>query len=664
MKFIRFLIVASTILAAINSHATRTVCTITINSSDEKQLFQSKLSSEDFKFVELTDFASNEVSSSSKNWMERACQAGITCDVLIVSGHFGGSFFGSNEKNLSLSSSEMERLSCTKSCNGILRNPKEVFLFGCNTLASKEKDHRTPEQYRRVLLDDGISANEVERIVQARYGALGTSYKDQMRRIFPDTTIIHGFDSVSPSGKNIRPFLDKFLRTSGSYSQRIQKLEGQKIVDLIEKSNETLSTINASMAGAMQGTAYTWCSGMGTDEKATKIKKNICNLFQNTMSSAAVGIRDMLYSEDRTIYLMAINEYFKNNPGSNNDIFKSLFGKDAKLKKELFDLAKSLEKTSSGVAFDVHETMYYLGFVSAAEREQKTKSHVIDLFNTATRESIDLAISTLRNIRGFKLTLTYADLGSSIKSSPYLADALHALQIKDSNATKAALNNIRNLNDENYVINLLQAAALPGASEEKARALDRLNKINPNRITQSSRKTLAEIKKGLSLYLEKDPKKAARNLADLKEYDTAVYLVNAQSEELLKRGVYDQLFNDQKFIDKFKSSSEGSSATMLINTNTISAKGISKVVDASLNQPNNSHILFGDITKVSVRNDELTNYFINNLEKFDFRENSQIYNVAKYMQNTKLTESQRSALMKKVESSKYKDGYLTVFKGL
>ena len=64
------------------------------------------------------------------------------------------------------------------------------------------------------------------------------------------------------------------------------------------------------MSTAMTGTAYTWCSGIGSNEKSTKIKKNICGLFQKTTSGAVVAIRDMLNSEERTHYLMAINDFF------------------------------------------------------------------------------------------------------------------------------------------------------------------------------------------------------------------------------------------------------------------------------------------------------------------------------------------------------------------
>lgn len=656
MSLIHFFVLSTLFLTSVQSFAGRNVCTITINSADEKQIFKSHLKGGDFNFIELTDFAT----SGRGSWMEAACHSGITCDVLIISGHFGGTFFGSNEKNLSLSSSEMERLSCNTSCDGIMKNPKEVFLFGCNTLASKEKDHRTPEQYRRVLLEDGIPAHEVERIVEARYGALGTSYKDQMRRIFPDTTIIHGFDSVGPSGKNVRPFLEKFFKNSGNYDRRLQKLEGKKVVNLIEKSNKALTDINAPMSNAMTGTAYTWCSGIGNDEKAARIKKNICGLFKNTVSGAAVALRDMLNSEDHSIYLMAINEFFKTYKGSNADVFKSLFSKDQKLKKQLTDLAKSLEKSSAGVAFDVYETMYHLGFASRSERESKYKSHVLGLLNSATRESIDLAISTIHTTRDIPTSLSFNDLGPQIKSSPFLGEVLVSLGIREPNATRAALNNIRNLNDENYIGNLLPISSLPGAIDDKTKSLERLNRINPSKLSSEKRALLGEIKKGFSLISEKDPRVAARNLSELKQHSHAVNIVNANSEELMNRGVYEHLFNNPSFTNKF-ATGESLGLVTLVNQNSLRSKSAPKVIDAVMQQKNMNHSVFNEVAAMTVRNDELTNYFINNLDSFDFRESSQLPSFAKYIKNTRLTESQKANLKRKIEASKYKDSYIYTF---
>src|SRR5579864_2576899 len=59
----------------------KTVCTITINSPDEKEIFRRNLPAADYRFVEL-------VQHGNPQWFQAACHQGIRCDVLLVSGHF------------------------------------------------------------------------------------------------------------------------------------------------------------------------------------------------------------------------------------------------------------------------------------------------------------------------------------------------------------------------------------------------------------------------------------------------------------------------------------------------------------------------------------------------------------------------------------------------
>src|SRR2546425_12612373 len=61
----------------------KTVCTITVNSPDEKEIFRRNLSRDDFQFVEL-------VERGRPDWLESACRKGVRCDVLLISGHFDG----------------------------------------------------------------------------------------------------------------------------------------------------------------------------------------------------------------------------------------------------------------------------------------------------------------------------------------------------------------------------------------------------------------------------------------------------------------------------------------------------------------------------------------------------------------------------------------------
>ncbi len=125
-------------------------CYITINSDDEKKIFQKNLKSNPetkcaYKHIELTDSITQ---ANKNNWFEDVCSTGVQCDVLVISGHFAGEFIGSNiipgiNDSTNLPMSTILNQSCQKTCDGILKNPSKVYLFGCNTLSGKEADNRS-----------------------------------------------------------------------------------------------------------------------------------------------------------------------------------------------------------------------------------------------------------------------------------------------------------------------------------------------------------------------------------------------------------------------------------------------------------------------------------------------------------------------------------------
>ena len=61
----------------------KTVCTITVNSPDEKEAFRRALPADRFRFVEL-------VERGRPDWLASACRQGVRCDVLVISGHYDG----------------------------------------------------------------------------------------------------------------------------------------------------------------------------------------------------------------------------------------------------------------------------------------------------------------------------------------------------------------------------------------------------------------------------------------------------------------------------------------------------------------------------------------------------------------------------------------------
>jgi hypothetical protein len=140
----------------------KTVCTITVNSADEKETFRQNLPKDKYQFVEL-------VEKGRRDWLASSCRKGIQCDVLVVSGHFnaGETFYSDSlQKDEYLEVDELERVSCSDSCPGLFSKLKEVYLFGCESL--------NPD------------ANKYS-------SSYGESGRERMRRIFANVPRIYGF---------------------------------------------------------------------------------------------------------------------------------------------------------------------------------------------------------------------------------------------------------------------------------------------------------------------------------------------------------------------------------------------------------------------------------------------------------------------------------------
>lgn len=284
-------------------HAKKNVCTVTINSSDERQVFQSQLNSQDFNFIELTELGKSSKSGSS-DWFQNACSQNIECDVLIISGHFGGSFFGRSKFSLGLS--DLERNSCHNRCPGILQKPQEVFLLGCNTLASKELDHRTPGQYLADLIHHGIDPTEAERIVTARYSPIGSSNRDRMQRIFEGVPFIFGFSSVGPSGKHIKPSLQKYLAEVGDYKKHLELIESGEL-----KSNDLFRQ-------NMKVYTIAIASGIKRNDSTYQVKTNSCALLdEKTPLEDRVGRAGRILEEDPFTYFPVVADFFSQNIDTN-----------------------------------------------------------------------------------------------------------------------------------------------------------------------------------------------------------------------------------------------------------------------------------------------------------------------------------------------------------
>ena len=152
------------------------VCTFAFNSPDELAAIKSELSPRDFEFVDLSPAhvfgeggallpMSSSASAPAPGWLMNRCRPDLHCDIVVYSGEFAGGFFGNY--GVSLNVQEIEEASCQPRCQGLFHEPREVFLLACNTLATKNADDRTPQEYLQVLLSHGFSQAAAERVVAA-----------------------------------------------------------------------------------------------------------------------------------------------------------------------------------------------------------------------------------------------------------------------------------------------------------------------------------------------------------------------------------------------------------------------------------------------------------------------------------------------------------------
>ncbi|MBI5259159.1 MAG: hypothetical protein HY855_21825 [Burkholderiales bacterium] len=206
----------------------QTVCTVTINSSDEKEVLQRRLPRERYQFVEL-------VQRGRPDWLASARQRGVRCDVLVISGHFddGTEFYTDRfDDREFLTVHEMQHESCSAPADGLFSRLKEVYLFGCNTLKSAPR-HVASGEVLRSLVRSGHSAVEAQRLAAALSERYGQSNRDRLRHVFKDVPVLYGFASKAPLGRTAGPLLERYFQSapagevgSGRPSPTLLKLFG------------------------------------------------------------------------------------------------------------------------------------------------------------------------------------------------------------------------------------------------------------------------------------------------------------------------------------------------------------------------------------------------------------------------------------------------------
>ena len=263
------------------------VCTFGFNSPHELAAIKSQLSPQDFDFVQLTPVphvpgeesmesvprmspaASDALAANTTGWFMNRCRRDLHCDIVVFSGEFAGGFFGNY--GISLNVQEIEEASCQSRCRGLFREPREVFLLACNTLATKNADNRTPSEYLQVLLSHGFSRAAAERVVELRYGPLGPSFRESLRRSFMGVPRIYGFSSVAPRGEVTASLLQQYFKRKGDYARYLTQAERD-------------SKPNKELLAAFAGTSLVQMTGLTPLEPAAADRALVCGIYDDTQT--------------------------------------------------------------------------------------------------------------------------------------------------------------------------------------------------------------------------------------------------------------------------------------------------------------------------------------------------------------------------------------------
>jgi hypothetical protein len=247
-------------VAAAPALAEKTVCTITVNSEDEREVFKQQLPTGKYRFVEL-------VERGRPDWLARACREQVRCDVLLVSGHFAGTdFYSSKPDTEYLPVDEMERVPCSDACPGLFSGLQEIYLFGCDTLKAEPVKSATPEIVRG-LVRAGRTRAEAERLAKALSERHGESSRGRMRRIFANVPVIYGFSSLAPYGRVAGPMLRRHFEAGP---------------DAEVGSGRVSARLLATFAPASMVVTH----GLRSDETDADFRAEVCSFYDDRLTVA------------------------------------------------------------------------------------------------------------------------------------------------------------------------------------------------------------------------------------------------------------------------------------------------------------------------------------------------------------------------------------------
>jgi len=383
--------------------AAKTVCTITVNSPDERETLRRALPPGDFQFVEL-------VERGRADWLASACRQRIQCDVLIISGHFddGSEFYSDRlDARESLPVDEMERIACSDTCPGLFSQLKEVYLFGCNTLNAGARQSASAE-IGRSLSRSGRTPAEAERLVRELNELHAQSNRDRMRSIFKDVPVIYGFSGKAPLGPAAATVLDRYIQTGAA----------------AEFGSGRVST---TLLNLFAPASMTVAGGVRDEEPLAAYRQDACHFSDDRLSAARklAFVRQILQRDMAEVRMFL-------------DAIESYVGSLSAQERQTSSVAAALDE----IAGDQAARARYLEFARDAD-EPLVRARMIDVAHklgwlSSTEQRAEFIRMIGERIAANAAGSTEVDLVCTRNANGELDDARQRLQLAAAQADKLA----------------------------------------------------------------------------------------------------------------------------------------------------------------------------------------------------------------------------------
>jgi hypothetical protein len=454
----------------------KTVCTITVNSPDEKETFRRNLPEDEFQFVEL-------VERGRPDWLALACRKRVRCDVLLISGHFDdGTEFYSDRPGAreSLPVEEMERVSCSETCPGLFSQLKEVYLFGCNTLEAQPLRSASAE-IGRSLVRSGYSPGDAEHLSRLLSERHAESNRDRMREIFKDVPVIYGFSSKAPLGVVAGPMLERYFQSGSGEIGRGRA--SQRLLASFAPSSMTVTT------------------GLRDSDPQAGLRQDLCHFSDDRLATAQkLGFVHQLMGREMAevrMFLGHIEKYVRSLSEAERRVpavARALdeIARDGAARARYLDFARDADVPA--VRARMLELAGSLGWLSPAEKRAELMRMIGELLaeNAVGLAEVDLACSLnkdgdlspelprLRVSPAQADKVSHAAVLACLGSTEARARVMRALTSSNSDEVQIAQLYLRHrpIADASELRDIATAVARMGPSEAQVRALDTLANLH------------------------------------------------------------------------------------------------------------------------------------------------------------------------------------------